>query len=212
MKFEADHDDSKETESEKRWIITESGYTVSFLISDKRLELDTLRSQILNTFGHVEDLEAEQIEIKIVDKACVLVHVTFHCQSSLAHVSGWTFWWKKGHTLRTHDFRKWRKRIEVEALYPIHFRYRAALCLLDDNVRQFVSGYLSNVEELLQKRDQIQFEAMDDGEWTQCAIYFANRRAREQLRRSKVIDLRQMVNVKEKVECELVVDTDSIVC
>ena len=67
---------------EKRWIVTECGYSVSFLLSDKRLNIEVLRSQIINTFGHIEDLENEQIEIKIVGKMAVLVRITFHQKKS----------------------------------------------------------------------------------------------------------------------------------
>lgn len=79
----SDELEAKESEQyQKRYIITESGYSVSLLLSDQRLNVEALRIEIINTFGHLEDLENEQIEIKIVDKMCVLVRITFRRSAS----------------------------------------------------------------------------------------------------------------------------------
>ena len=138
---------------------------------------------------------------------------------------GCKFWWKqKSHSLKGHDFKKWRKLIEVKEVYPIHFCYSKALGLSNEDIKKFVIGYLNHLEELLQNKEQIQFEeAIEDDDddkgndhgnegRIKCVIYFANRRARDQLFRSKFIDLSHVANAEEKVECALVVDTESIPC
>lgn len=62
----------------KQFIINNYGYPITFLLSDRKPNISILREEIINTFGHIEVLDNQQIYITNVDKMCLLIRITFH--------------------------------------------------------------------------------------------------------------------------------------
>eukprot|EP01084_Bolivina_argentea_P167356 290467_1 len=107
---------------DKVWIIRDYGYPISFLLSDKKANICILKQQIIHTFGHCEVLSNQQIQIKNVDKMCLLVRIHFHRAKSFEKATQWKFWWKKKSVaMKKHAFKKWKQCIQMKEVYPIEF-------------------------------------------------------------------------------------------
>lgn len=190
---------------EKRYIISEWGWPITFLILDKNPNITIFKEQLIHCFGHVEILDNEQIIIREIDNIYLLMRITFHDSASIQRVKNWKFFWKKKSVVvKSHGFKHWKNLIDVQYLYPVFIEYLASWNLDANQVRRWLCTYCQNLEDLLQNESQIVCSMVDS--MVNCTVYFANEVARDKLLNSKYVSLKSLHALDDDILCEWKVD------